>query len=177
MVVAFSASPAACAVTGKHPEAVDLTQLDQMPSPRYVGLSVMGKLIHLFAKLCGDEATDGLRNDLTRHQQSARIPERTKLKSKAEAIACMATGPNDFDVMIRQRVVVEDAGVVFWKVDQRRALARGQNSASWHVGLSLLVISLFRTKSAPAKSKACKAKFRGGSTGTTRGHLRQSFDF
>src|SRR6056297_418414 len=90
----------ACAVTGEHLEAVDLAQIDQMPSPRYVGLGVMGKLIHLFAKLCGDEATDGLWNDLTRHQQSARIPERTKLKGKAEAIACMATGPNDFDVMI-----------------------------------------------------------------------------
>ena len=147
-----------------------------MPSPRYVSLGVTGKLIHLFAKLCGDEATDGLRNDLAGHQQSARISERTKLKGKAEAIACMATGPNDFDVMIRQRVVIEDAGVVFRKVDQRRTLARGQNRASWHGGLSLLIISLFRTKSAPAKSKACKAKFRGGSTGTTRGHLRQGFN-
>lgn len=79
--------------------------------------------------------------------------------------------------MIRQRVVVEDAGIVFRKVDQRNALARRQNRASWHVGLSLLVISLFRTGSAPAISKACKAKFRGGSTVTTRGHLHQGFDF
>ena len=87
-------------MTGEHLEAVDLAQVDQMPTPRYVGLGVTGKLIHLFAKLCGDEAADGLWNDLPRHQQSARIPERTKLKGEAEAIACMATGSNDVNVLI-----------------------------------------------------------------------------
>ena len=114
-------------MAGEHLEAVDLAQVDQMPSPRYVGLSISAKLIHLFAKLCGDEATYGLWNDLTRHQQSARIPERTKLKGEAEAIACMTTGSNDFDVLIRQRVVVKDAGIVCRKVEQRRALASRQN--------------------------------------------------
>jgi hypothetical protein len=79
-------------------------------------------------------------------------------------------------ILVRHRVVVEDADLVCWKVEQHCALAGGQNRASWHVGLSLLVISLFRTKSAPAKSKGCKVKFQGSSTGTTRGHLRQSFD-
>jgi hypothetical protein len=29
-----------------------------MPVPRYVGLGVSAKLIHLFAKLCCDEAAD-----------------------------------------------------------------------------------------------------------------------
>ncbi len=127
------------ATAREHPEAVDLTQVDQVPPTRYVGLGVT-----------------------------------TKLKSEAKAIACMAAGLNDLDVMIRQRVVVEDAGLVRRKVKQRRALAGGQNRASWHAGLSLLVISLFRTESALAKSKACKAEIRGGSTGTARRHLRQS---
>lgn len=86
----------------------------------------------------------------------------------------MAAGSNDFDVLIRQRVVVEDAGFVFRKVDKRYALARDQNRASWNIGLSRLEINLLRTKSAPEKSKACKAKFGGGSTGTTHRHLRQS---
>lgn len=90
----------ACAVAGEHPEAVGLAQVDQVPPPRHVGLGVTTKLIHLFAKLCGDEATDGLRDDLARHQHSARIPERTKLKSEAKAIACMATGLNDVDVLV-----------------------------------------------------------------------------
>ena len=77
---------------GEHLEVVDLAQVDQMPAPRYVGRGVSAKLIHLFAKLRCDEAADGLWNDLTRRQQSARISESTKLKSEAEAIACMATG-------------------------------------------------------------------------------------
>ncbi|MGX0978723.1 hypothetical protein ACSSVY_004463 [Roseovarius sp. MBR-51] len=143
---------------GEHLEAIELAQVDQMPAPRYVGLGVSAKLIHLFAKLCCDEAADGLWNDLTRRQQSARISESTKLKGEAEAIACMATGSNEFEVIVRQCVVVEDGGFVCRQIEQRRALARGQDRASWHAGLSLLVISLFRTKFAPAKSKACKTK-------------------
>ena len=78
------------------------------------------------------EAADGLWNDLTRRQHSARIPESAKLKGEAEAIACMATGSNDFEVIVRQCVVVEDGGFVGREVEQRRTLAGGQNGTSWH---------------------------------------------
>ena len=58
---------------------------------------------------------------------------------------------------------------------QRRALARGQDRASWHTSLSLLVISLFRTIPAPAKPTTCKARFKGGSNGTARRYLCPGF--
>lgn len=36
------------------------------------------------------------------------------------------------EIIIRQRVVIEDAGFVFRKVKQRRALPRGQDGAVRH---------------------------------------------
>ena len=94
--VAFPASSAIQlfkpAMTGEHLEIVKLGQVNQMPTPLYVGRGATVKLIHLLAKLCGDEAVGGVGNDVTRHQESAKIPERTKLKGEAKAIACMATG-------------------------------------------------------------------------------------
>jgi hypothetical protein len=57
-----------------------------------------------------------------------------------------------FDIIIGQGVVVQEGGFISGQIKQRRALSFGQNGPSWHAGLSLLVISLFGTKSAPAKS-------------------------
>ena len=73
------------------------------------------------------------------------------------------------------RVVLQKGGFVSRHIEKGGALARRQNAAPWHVGLSLLECSLFGTDSGSCKSMTCRAEIREGSIGTARGHLCQSF--
>src|SRR5690606_14894281 len=98
-----------------------------------------------------------------------------KLQREAKTIAGMPSGSDVFNIVIRQCVVMQDHRLVSRQVEQACALSFGQNRASWHVGLSLLIISLFRTIPAPAKPTTCKARFKGGSNGTARRYLRPGF--
>ena len=117
---------------GEHLVTVDLAQDGQVLMPGLLAGGVAGQIVRPYPKLRGQKACDWQRDDLARRQQPPGISKGAELQRKTEAIVGAATGMDDLQIVVCQRVVAQHRGVIGRQVEQYRPLAVGQNAASWH---------------------------------------------
>lgn len=88
----------------EHLVTVQRSQDLQMFTAGFLTHCIICQIIGLQAELRGDEAAYRQRDHLARSQQTTGISQRAKLQGKAEAVVWTASGADDFQVIVRQRV-------------------------------------------------------------------------
>ena len=78
-----------------------------MLSARFLASGVWQKVIRFQSKLGGQKTRHLIRDNLARFQQAARISKGTKLKRKTDLILRTTACANVSDVVIGQRVVLQ----------------------------------------------------------------------
>ena len=96
-----------------------------MPAPRRICFSVADKIIRIFAKLRRDKPADFQRDGFTRTEQPPWVSKGTELKSKAQTIAGMPSGLDVLNIVICQRVVPQDRGLISRQIEKCRTLTLG----------------------------------------------------
>jgi hypothetical protein len=98
---------------------------------------VTGQIIRLQANLRGQKARNCQGNDFTGCQQTTGISQGAQVdESKAETVVWTASGADDFQVIVRQRVMMQHLGLNGRQIEQCCALPVGQNCAMCHISFS-----------------------------------------
>ena len=123
----------------EHPVAVDPAQGDEVFTAGLFANRIWQQVVRLQAQLGRNEPRHVFRDHFARLQQSARKAKRAELQREAQLVLRPSSLPDVLDVIVRQRVVLQQGGLVRGQVEKAGALALGQNAASWQLG-SLLVL-------------------------------------
>ena len=83
---------------------------------RFFAACISRQIVRLQPKLRCQKTRDFQWNDLTRGQQATRVAQRAKLESKAETIVWAATRTDDFQIVVRQGVMMQHHGSIGWKI-------------------------------------------------------------
>ena len=113
-----------------------------MSAPGYVRFSIAGEVIGTYSNLRRNKFCHVQGDNFPGGQQASWVAKRAKLKGKTETVMGISAGSDVLNVIVCQCVVAQQLRLQCRKVKQGSALTLGQNVASWHARLSLLVISL-----------------------------------
>ena len=112
------------ALAREHPVAVDLAQRDKVLLPGLAPCGVLEQGIPRDSELGTHELQHFLRNDLSGLQKAPRPAESAELECESKLVFRAPPGANMFDVVIRQRVVLQQGCLVRGQVENGSALAR-----------------------------------------------------
>ena len=105
-----------------------------MLMPGFFAGRIWQEVSRLQTKLGCDEARHLLRYHFARLQQSSGEAQGTELKRKAHLVLRAPSRLNMLNVIIRQRVVLQQGRLVSRQVQEAGALPCRQNTASWQFG-------------------------------------------
>ena len=88
-------------------------------------MCIIDQIIGVQAKLRCQEFCYRLRDRFSRCQQSPRKPKCTQLKRKSKLITGAASRANDFQIVVRQNVMLKKLYLVTRQVEKCRTLALG----------------------------------------------------
>ena len=92
------------------------------------------QVIRLQAQLGRNETRHFLRNHLARLQQAPRTTKGAELKRETHLVFGAPSLPDVFDIVICQRVVLQQGCLVSRQIDKRGTLPLRQKIASWQFG-------------------------------------------
>jgi hypothetical protein len=109
----------------EHLVPIDVAQIDKMLASRFRSVSIVDQIIGVQTKLSRQEFYYRLRDRFPRCQQAPRKSKSAQLKCKAKLIAGAAARANNFQIIVRQNVMLKKRCFMRRKVKKNRTLALG----------------------------------------------------